>query len=82
MKRFITSFAFVLGCSALIVNAQETKKCPHQFIEFAQARICGGIGRGQKVIRAGGFDVAADLCQRGVSPTAFRSERTNEPLSS
>jgi hypothetical protein len=25
MKRFITSFAFALGCTALVVNAQETK---------------------------------------------------------
>jgi hypothetical protein len=25
MKRFITSFAFALGCTALVVNAQETR---------------------------------------------------------
>jgi hypothetical protein len=25
MRRFITSFAFALGCTALVVNAQETK---------------------------------------------------------
>jgi hypothetical protein len=52
------------------LDAEETEKGPHEFIEFAQAGVGGGISGGEQIIGAGGLDVATDLGQAGVAGAA------------
>jgi hypothetical protein len=44
MRRFITSFAFALGCTALVVNAQETKTETRTRTEGAQPQTVSYTG--------------------------------------
>jgi hypothetical protein len=44
MRRFITSFAFALGCTALVVNAQETRTRTETRTEGGQAQTVSYTG--------------------------------------
>lgn len=44
MRRFITSFAFALGCTALVANAQETKTRTETRTEGGQAQTVSYTG--------------------------------------